>query len=325
MRIGAAFPADQTRNFKCCKTIRGSADLNDLPVFSPTQHQRIFTDQPARATQPELFTAPFDHQDHAPPLSGEIAFLLKYGFSRTQLQAVERRARLLGLPAADVLLANGYLSDVAYFNLIARELGLPFWPVVPNGHDVLPHLPAPHQWSRMARMAAYAPQCSSSLFNQRRAEFFIAPDGAQLAALRQMLRKSPHHAHRLKITTHQGGWNHLVARARPALLDTAINGLKDIRPELSAKQVATNRQTVVAIVGLQLFIGIGLWADGLVVAAFHLPALLAYFGQAGLRLLAWAKCVRLTRSGMCNFCRTRPCRITPSLLRFIRRPIRWTR
>lgn len=224
-----------------------------------------------------------------PPISGEISFLLKYGIPMSLLQQVERRARALDLPAADVLLANGHVSEVEYYGLMARELGLAFCPTVPRGHDILPHLPGPDQWHRLARLAFHAPQCSHSLFNARQAEFFMAPDGQQLRRLGQLLRQYPHFANRIRITTHKAGMNHLLRRARPALLEQARNGLSQGHPALSAQRVITVPQTLIGFAMAQILVIVGVWADGFVLVAAHLPALFAYFSQAGLRFAGWLR------------------------------------
>ncbi|NRB30915.1 MAG: glycosyltransferase [Rhizobiaceae bacterium] len=223
-----------------------------------------------------------------PPLSREISFLLKYGVSMSLLQQVENRARELNLPPAHVLLANGQVTELAYYRLMARELGLDFSPVVPNGHDQLSKLPKPTDWRRIARMASHAPQCSTSLFNQRQADFFMAPDGWQFDGLRQLLRQYPEFSHRLQITTHGSGLNHLIRRAEPLLMAHARDQLRNQRPDLSAAQVVTFSQTVVLMLLIEMLTAVSLVGDAPIQIALHVPALLAYFSQAGLRLSSWA-------------------------------------
>ncbi|MEP0942668.1 MAG: glycosyltransferase family 2 protein [Rhizobiaceae bacterium] len=222
-------------------------------------------------------------------LGNDISFLLKFGVSRDCLETVEQRAVELGLPPAKVLLDGGLVSQDRYFRLLAMELGLEFCETVPDGVPVLPRLPAPDEWSRMARIAAYSPQCCNSFLNSKQADYYIAPDVHQLHGLRKLLLRSPHYAQRLKIMTHASGLNHLVRRASFELLYRAQNGLHLQHSHLSAKRVATIGQALFLLLTAQTLVLLGYVAFEPVLMAFHLPALLGYFAHAGLRFLGWVR------------------------------------
>lgn len=57
-------------------------------------------------------------------LPRDVAFLTGYGFAAGTLKAAHERAVALGVPAADVLVASGSLTEAVYVRLLARHLGI---------------------------------------------------------------------------------------------------------------------------------------------------------------------------------------------------------
>jgi glycosyltransferase XagB len=178
---------------------------------------------------------------HAPePLPPGIAFLSGYGLERAALAAVSGRAAGLNLPAAQVAIAEGLISEADYYRSLAQHLGVPFQENPQPLHELL-KMPAAFRAGVVA-----LPQAERG--------FALAPEGAMLDKL---IASSPALRARIVLTTPTALARAIRHVARREIAEAAANALPKATPLLSARTPATRgqRMTVATIVLLLSFFG----------------------------------------------------------------------
>ena len=222
-----------------------------------------------------------------PPLSDDIAFLIKFGFEFDKLVEVEQRCRQFDLPAATVLLAKGVTTQDVYYRCMARNLGLEYCSNIPEDLRPLPLLNQPEKLHSLARVLPVPTAQTPIDLNFGPSNFNLAPDAGLFRLLRSHIKRAPRICRRIKVSSHELNLEHLIKRSSSALLAKAINGLSESLPEYSAKQAFTVRQALMLLLLLQSIIWLWSLFPIAVPVLLHLTALYLYVGRAGLRLSAW--------------------------------------
>ena len=233
--------------------------------------------------------------DVPPVLSEDIAFLVKHGCSFGMLIEVEKRSRRLNLPAATVLIANGYMTQATYYRLVARELGLQYCSKAPG--DSRPYtLPRnPEALHSLARVLPMASSGTALNFHFGPRHYYLAPDANLFRLLKAHIKRAPRISNRIKVSSYDSNLDNLISRSSPALLARATSGLSDSLPRLSAKQTFTVVQAVALLLLVQAVIGLSVLFETMVPVLLHLAALYLYVGRAGMRMSAWFRLGRSPR------------------------------
>ncbi|MEL6751139.1 MAG: glycosyltransferase, partial [Pseudomonadota bacterium] len=216
-------------------------------------------------------------------LSPALSFLTRYGFDTETLQRIELRAAAFGAEPLDVLLRYGHMRERDYFRALAIDLGLDFEEPNPVGTAPLFDVPSPRAVELQSKIL------HGRTISDGARTAYLAPDANSIAELRALVERRPSQSRSaIAITTRACARSHMEARARPALLRNAIDGLRERLPLFSARTTIMPRQAVILLILLQVLIGIAFFAPGLVALAFHLTASMFYLACVTLRLLALA-------------------------------------
>lgn len=233
-----------------------------------------------------------DNDPEADPANGEyeldeaIAFLIRYGFDRRVLTNASQRAVRLGLPAEQVLILSGAISDTDYYRYFALELDIPFVEHPPVNDDIIELVPDPSQLARMARIVRSENTIVADNSGSLERALHLAPDGRELASLKKRVLGNREFRMRSRITTRQANLTNLIQRSSKALLNKAIHGLSTAFPQRSARLVISPRQAVILLLVVQMLAMIAYRSHGHVLLALHLVASALYLGCIGLRLLS---------------------------------------
>ncbi|MCC2113710.1 MAG: hypothetical protein KDJ16_16865, partial [Hyphomicrobiales bacterium] len=128
-----------------------------------------------------------------PALPGDIAFLAAAGFSERVLAAAARRARVTGTEPAAILIANGVIAEAEYYRLLAEALDLSF--VAPDRVvDIVEPSPFALAAIDRIRLAEIGATALGRLV-------VVAPEGAGVGRLADIVAAHPQMKHYLRITT----------------------------------------------------------------------------------------------------------------------------
>ena len=214
-------------------------------------------------------------------LDQDVAFLRAFGIGMPALQSAQIQAKKFSIPAAQALLSNAVISEHDYYCCLAFELGLEFAPKTITKSLPFFQIPDSQSRDRMARMVRVNSQSATELD-----PIHLAPDCRNLENIKQLLTQYPEMKSRLKITTLTENRNYIENRCAPSLLSSAINGLRDQFPSLSARRVFSVSQAVVLLLVLQVLLILTVTSGDWVLLVLHLTASWFYFGCIALRFYA---------------------------------------
>ena len=173
------------------------------------------------------------------PLPGEIGFLSRRGWPLHMLQAAAKTAALAGVPASDILLKSGDVSEEEFYRALAEELGLHF---VAN--------------PRLSRYATFPESVLSGVapLAGSRARFALAPGGATIAGL---LATRTRFGPQAVITTPSAMRDAVFELQAAHIASQAAHGLPANTPELSIRDGGTPLQIagLAVLVGMLCFLG----------------------------------------------------------------------
>lgn len=207
----------------------GSFELTDVAV---TASPRDFAQDAARSkhatgsvSSPSGLLSPLPSASGAErsgrSLPPEIAFLGPTGFAPGSLMAAQSEAKRLGVSPDRALLARGAISEEAFYQTLARSLGLPFVEK-PTDLDVTHY--------KQAVRTGLATREERGV-----RQWFVAPEGAMLRRLMLDARGRSAMRGRLFVTTPTALTQSLHASAASAIANEASNGLTAVDPSLSAQ------------------------------------------------------------------------------------------
>jgi hypothetical protein len=183
------------------------------------------------------------------------------------LRRAADEARLLGLPADEVLLRHGIVDEGRFYRALARTLGAGFDPSPVLGGAAFP----------ASILAGLAP------LRQGRAAFVLAPQGEALRRLLAAPRRSPP----LYVLTTPSALRHAVFRLQaPRIAHAAAFALPHQRPDLSTHAGASVPQIAAAAVCAALGTFCGTLIPGPLTAVLAVVAMPLFCGLVGLRALA---------------------------------------
>ncbi len=178
----------------------------------------------------------------------EISFLASYGVSVADLIEATASARQLGVSPLAALLSGGAVSDLTYYSILARRLGVPF-------------VASPS--ALMEQLSSSAPAGAPIARLSREGRYLIAPEGEGLRSLLALWKDGRAPTDRLAITTPRrlAAWTR-TTDAR-AVARAACDDLRRFDPALSAATPLGYRFGVVlsglALLGLSVLFGAFAW------------------------------------------------------------------
>ncbi len=211
-------------------------------------------------------------------LSPDIAFLRSFGLDLPTLVGAQARAAKLDVSPAQALIAGGMISESDYFRCVASHLNLSFAETPPDAAgDPFFELPTPNDLRDMAKMVASSGPGKL---------FYIAPDMRHSGGLARLLERLPGARSRILVTTTTANLKALEVRCRDGLVRSAVDGLANRWPRLSAKHTISAAQAAVLLIMFQIVVAIALFASSLLVLLAHLISASFYLGVVLVRILA---------------------------------------
>lgn len=212
-----------------------------------------------------------------PGLDGWLPVLESLGFPLEKLLPFAAAAENNRWTIVEELLASGALAEERLFRAIACRLGLPFTPspdphALMIGEDALPVLLRGNLRDVPVRAEG--------------STLLLAPMRQSPEALRQRLDEAPALRARLHIATPTALRRALVTRAEPLLLRSAISGLADAHPMMSARRTLLPWQSLALVAALVLLTLALVFAPAASLVAIHCFATLFFFACVLLRLRA---------------------------------------
>jgi glycosyltransferase XagB len=184
------------------------------------------------------------------PLPLEIAFLSSYGFAASMLLDAARHARSQGVTADVALIALGMIDESAYYQALARHLGVHFV-------DQPVHL-AVNFDVREAISSGLAPLAGGGEANS---SYLVAPRGEQLLTLLRYSRRGPHFVGRICITTPSLFAQFVRAHGHYYIRHRASFAIQEWDAQLSAGTPTTLAQRFLIILALALTLACLAWGN----------------------------------------------------------------
>lgn len=214
-------------------------------------------------------------------LPPDVAFLRPLGFDVDTLAAASERAARYDCSAVDVLVAEGVVSESDYWRAAADHLGVAYSEATPIIDDPVHLYPGARAVDRMMRLMV-VPERSPFANNL----LFLVPDMRRADGFRALFARHRQEATRIRVVPPSANRRAFLHRARAALLDKAVEGLRDMAPHLSSKRVITAVQAVALLLIIQIITALSLMSAGSVAVAFHLTIGVFYLACVFLRLYA---------------------------------------
>lgn len=227
----------------------------------------------------------------APTLDADIAFLPRYGVDAVALAEAQTRARLFAMPAADMAIRTGLVSETIYSRCLAHDLGLTFTETPPPAPEpFFQHWPA----NRIAGGARYIRGLG---IESGHWQGHVAPDAEMIDVLRTGLTNGGGEQLRQELAIAPRSANRAVLekQCEPSLVQEAEKGLEDRHPEASARRVIEPRQAVILLIVIQILFVLIWFAPNALVLGLHLAASVFYLSCVALRLVAAASFRKMER------------------------------
>jgi len=165
--------------------------------------------------------------------------LERLGVAYREMQDIERRAKLAGVPYQIELQCSGAVGERALFRALAAHLDLPF------DDEIAPEtIFLPEEKGLEALRLPYGIGPVIALEDADRTIYLVAPERLDIAAMQRFLRKHREIADRIRIVAPSVLRRALRNRSSERLSRMAINGLFEAKPEFSARHVLNGWQGV---------------------------------------------------------------------------------
>ncbi len=210
-------------------------------------------------------------------LPADIAFLAA-GIDARVLAAATRRARVTGAEPAAILIASGIIGEADYYRQLAAALDLPF--VEP---DAVVGAVRPSAFALAAIDRIRLAEIGETAFGRLVA---LAPEGAGVGRLAELVAAHPQIKHSLRITTPSAIRSGLVAAFSTELTDRARTGLAARYPKLSARFVGGWQSAVAALAALTTIAAIWALFPLAVPVALNIALAVPFLAIVSLRLAA---------------------------------------
>ncbi|MFC6488919.1 glycosyltransferase family 2 protein [Nitratireductor sp. GCM10026969] len=181
--------------------------------------------------------------------------LEQLGIPYHELQAVEARGRLAGVPFQRELAVSGLIDEDDLYRTLARALGVGFVPEIrPASLIMRQH----HCLAALRRIGGIGN--AAAIDNDGQTLLLIAPERIDIAAMRAYLRRHPRIARHIRIVPPSVLRSAVQRLARRSLSRIAIQDLFDRMPEFSARFVLVPWQgAVLGAFAVALFASLALW------------------------------------------------------------------
>lgn len=177
--------------------------------------------------------------------------LTQLGVAERDVHAVELRAKLAGVPFQVELMASGLVEERELFRTLAEHLGIEFMAKVRPESLFMPER---HCMEALRRPGGVLKAVAA---DGAQTVLLIAPDRLDIPAMRRFLQRHDRVAKHIRMVPPSELRRAVQLRAREPLLRTAVNGLFEAMPHLSARfvlnawqGVALGAFTVILITGL---------------------------------------------------------------------------
>ncbi len=172
------------------------------------------------------------------PLPHDISFLDAYGIDRSSMELAAWKSRQEDVSASSILIADGHISEVEYFQSMAADLGLPFDDADIELHEYLGEYGNSRELIDRARLTLVRSNGPYSYI-------YISPEGNNLPDLRKFIERHPDLKSRMVVTTNTANRRIFIARRQDRLVQSAVYSLKERLPHMSASVVVTKVQSFV--------------------------------------------------------------------------------
>lgn len=202
------------------------------------------------------------------------------GVPYREMQATAKRAKLAGVPFQIELMASGTLDERELFRALACYLSVEFMERVEPKSLFLRER---HSFEALRRPGGA--QMALALDGTGQTVLLIAPDRIDIAAMSSFLKRHARFASHIRMVPPSQLRQAMQASSRELLLRTAVNGLFERMPKLSARFVLNAWQGVVLGAFTVLF-GAGLlFAPTVALLALHGALSALFLGCVALRML----------------------------------------
>ncbi len=188
------------------------------------------------------------------------------------------------MPAADLAIRQGLVSETVYFRCLAHDLGLAFTETPP---------PAPEPFFRhwpAADIASGARYIRGRGVENGHWQGHLAPDKQMIGVLRKGFANGGGDQLRQELAISPRSANRAVLekQCEPSLVQQAEKGLEDRHFKASARRVIEPRQAVILLILIQVLVVLIWFAPETLVLGLHLGASMFYLSCVALRLVAAA-------------------------------------
>jgi len=158
--------------------------------------------------------------------------LEQLGVPFREMENIERKAQLAGVPFQIELQSSGIVREEALFQALAAHLGLPF------DAEIAPEsLFLPEGKGLEALRLPYGTGPVIALKDRGRTTYLVAPERLDISAMQRFLKQHNDIASCIRIVPPTVLRNALRYRAKESLARMAVNGLFEAMPEFSARNV----------------------------------------------------------------------------------------
>lgn len=168
----------------------------------------------------------------------DIAFLHRYGLSHKSLKEASVESVSSNKSAAEIMISEGYISEIDYFKCMAHYLDLPFDNSEIDINACLGELANSTNKIENAKLTLVRGRDQSSII-------YTSPDRHIMAELTKFLEKHPELKTRTVITTFSNNRRTFIARRRGALMRSAVFFLRKNFPAHSANPTITDMQSLI--------------------------------------------------------------------------------